>query len=65
MFGAVPSDVAPLSLSLTSPRESVDCRPDGRYLRVDLVGYGQAIPVASGIASRNFLSFGINSMFVL
>jgi hypothetical protein len=35
---------------LTSPRESVDNRPDGRSLQVDLGCYSRAIPVADGIA---------------
>jgi hypothetical protein len=38
---------------LTSSRESVDSQPDGRGLRVHLVRYSRAIPVAGGIASRN------------
>ena len=41
------------SKRLTSTRQSVDSRPDGRSLRVDLVCYSWAIPVTGGIASRN------------
>jgi hypothetical protein len=38
---------------LTSSCESVDTQPDGRALRVHLVCYSRAIPVAGGVASRN------------
>ena len=43
----------PETQRLTSSRESLDSRPDGRALRVHLVRYSRAVPLAGGIASRN------------
>ena len=48
---------------LTSSCESVDTQPDGRALRVHLVCYSRAIPVAGGVASRNPRFFVTSSIF--
>jgi hypothetical protein len=36
----------------TSPRESVDSRPDGRSMRLDLVCYSRAFPVVGGLQAE-------------